>query len=56
MSILGCPNDYLVSAPTVLTLAGGDVVMALRLLVVSLLAAFVAYGRWSSFSFYRRRL
>ena len=31
---------------TVLTLAGGDVVTALIPLVVGLLAAFVAYGRW----------
>jgi DoxX-like family len=31
---------------TGLTLAGGDVVMALIPLVVGLLAAFVAYGRW----------
>jgi hypothetical protein len=31
---------------TVLTLAGGDVAMALIPLVVGLLAAFVAYGRW----------
>ncbi|MGE5850191.1 MAG: DoxX family protein [Candidatus Methylomirabilota bacterium] len=31
---------------TVLTLAGGDVVLALIPLVVGLLAAFVAYGRW----------
>jgi len=31
---------------TVMTLAGGDVVMALIPLVVGLLAAFVAYGRW----------
>jgi hypothetical protein len=32
---------------TVLTLAGGEVVTALIPLVVGLLAAFVAYGRWS---------
>lgn len=31
---------------TVLTLAGGDVVPALIPLVVGLLSAFVAYGRW----------
>ncbi len=31
---------------TVLTLAGGDVAMALIPLVVGLLSAFVAYGRW----------
>jgi uncharacterized membrane protein YphA (DoxX/SURF4 family) len=31
---------------TVLTLAGGDVVPALMPLVVGLLSAFVAYGRW----------
>ena len=31
---------------TVVTLAGGDVVPALLPLVVGLLAAFVAYGRW----------
>ena len=31
---------------TVLTLVGGAVAMALFLLVVGLLAAFVAYGRW----------
>ena len=31
---------------TALTLAGGDVVPALIPLVVGLLAAFVAYGRW----------
>jgi uncharacterized membrane protein YphA (DoxX/SURF4 family) len=31
---------------TVLTLAGGDVALALIPLVVGLLAAFVAYGRW----------
>ena len=31
---------------TVLTLASGDVAMALIPLVVGLLAAFVAYGRW----------
>ena len=31
---------------TVIGLAGGDVVMALIPLVVGLLAAFVAYGRW----------
>jgi DoxX-like family len=45
----------IMSGATVLTLVGGDVVMALMPLVVGLLAAFVAYGRWSSFSFYRRR-
>ena len=32
---------------TVLTLAGGEVVLALIPLVVGLLVAFVAYGRWS---------
>ena len=31
---------------TVFTLAGGDIVMALLPLLVGLLAAFVAYGRW----------
>ena len=31
---------------TVITLAGGDVVAALISVVVGLLAAFVAYGRW----------
>ena len=31
---------------TVLTLAGGDVALALIPLVVGLLAAFVVYGRW----------
>jgi hypothetical protein len=31
---------------TVLTLAGGDLLLALIPLVVGLLAAFVAYGRW----------
>ncbi len=31
---------------TVLTLAGGDVALALIPLVVGLLSAFVAYGRW----------
>jgi hypothetical protein len=33
---------------TALTLAGGDVEMALIPLVVGLLSAFVAYGRWRS--------
>jgi hypothetical protein len=33
---------------TGLTLAGGEVVLALIPLVVGLLAAFIAYGRWSS--------
>jgi uncharacterized membrane protein YphA (DoxX/SURF4 family) len=33
---------------TVLTLAGGEVVLALIPLVVGLLSACVAYGRWSS--------
>lgn len=33
---------------TVITLAGGDVVPALIPLTVGLLAAFVAYGRWST--------
>ena len=32
---------------TVLTLMGGDVALALLPLVVGLLSAFVAYGRWS---------
>ena len=32
---------------TVLTLSGGDVALALIPLVVGLLSAFVAYGRWS---------
>ena len=31
---------------TVLTLAGGDIALALIPLVVGLLSAFVAYGRW----------
>jgi hypothetical protein len=31
---------------TVLTLAGGEVALALIPLVVGLLSAFVAYGRW----------
>jgi uncharacterized membrane protein YphA (DoxX/SURF4 family) len=35
---------------TVLTLAGGQVVPALIPLAVGLLAAFVVYGRWSSFT------
>jgi uncharacterized membrane protein YphA (DoxX/SURF4 family) len=35
---------------TVLTLAGGDVALALIPLVVGLLSAFVAYGRWSRFT------
>ena len=35
---------------TVLTLAGGDVALALIPLVVGLLAAFVVYGRWSYFT------
>ena len=35
---------------TVLTLAGGEVAMALIPLVVGLLSAFVAYGRWSRFT------
>ncbi len=35
---------------TVLTLVGGDVALALIPLVVGLLSAFVAYGRWSSFT------
>jgi hypothetical protein len=36
----------IMSGATVLTLAGGDVALALIPLVVGLLAAFVAYGRW----------
>jgi DoxX-like family len=36
----------IMSGATVLTLAGGDVAPALIPLVVGLLAAFVAYGRW----------
>ncbi len=35
---------------TVLTLAGGDVALALIPLVVGLLSGFVAYGRWSCFT------
>jgi DoxX-like family len=35
---------------TVLTLAGGEVSLALIPLVVGLLSAFVAYGRWSCFT------
>src|SRR6266511_4078127 len=35
---------------TVLTLVGGDVALALIPLVVGLLSAFVAYGRWSCFT------
>jgi len=35
---------------TVITLASGEVVLALIPLVVGLLAAFVAYGRWSGFT------
>jgi len=35
---------------TVLTLVGGDIVTALIPLMVGLLAAFVAYGRWSRFA------
>jgi DoxX-like family len=35
---------------TVLTLAGGDLALALIPLVVGLLSAFVAYGRWSCFT------
>jgi len=35
---------------TVLTLAGGDIALALIPLVVGLLSAFVAYGRWSCFT------
>jgi hypothetical protein len=35
---------------TVLTLAGGDGALALIPLVVGLLSAFVAYGRWSRFT------
>jgi hypothetical protein len=33
---------------TALTLAGGDVALALIPLVVGLLLAFVAYGRWGA--------
>jgi DoxX-like family len=36
----------IMSGATVLTLAGGDIVMALIPLMVGLLSAFVAYGRW----------
>ena len=36
----------IMTGATVVTLAGGDVVMALIPLMVGLLAAFVAYGRW----------
>ena len=36
----------IMSGATVLTLAGGDVALALIPLVVGLLSAFVAYGRW----------
>ena len=36
----------IMSGATVLTLAGGDVALALIPLVVGLLAAFVTYGRW----------
>ena len=36
----------IMTGATVLTLAGGDVAPALISLVVGLLAAFVAYGRW----------
>jgi hypothetical protein len=39
---------------TVLTLAGGDVGMALIPLVVGFLLAFVAYGRWRRFSLLTR--
>jgi hypothetical protein len=35
---------------TGLTLAGSDVALALMPLVVGLLSAFVAYGRWSCFT------
>ena len=35
---------------TVLTLAGGDIALALIPLLVGLLSAFVAYGRWSGFT------
>jgi hypothetical protein len=35
---------------TVVTVAGGQLVPALIPVVVGLLAAFVAYGRWSSFT------
>ena len=37
----------IMSGATVLTLAGGEVAAALIPLLVGLLAAFVAYGRWS---------
>jgi hypothetical protein len=40
----------IMSGATVLTLAGGEVAMALIPLGVGLLLAFVAYGRWSSFT------
>jgi uncharacterized membrane protein YfcA len=40
---------------TVITLAGGDVASALIPLVVGLLAAFVAYGRWRLVAPRRRR-
>jgi DoxX-like family len=36
----------IMSGATVLTLAGGEVALALIPLVVGLLSAFVAYGRW----------
>jgi hypothetical protein len=35
---------------TVVTVAGGQLVPALIPVVVGLLAAFVVYGRWSSFT------
>src|SRR3990172_8315977 len=36
----------IMTGATVITLAGGDVAMALIPLAVGLLSAFVAYGRW----------
>jgi uncharacterized membrane protein YphA (DoxX/SURF4 family) len=36
----------IMTGATVLTLAGGDVALALIPLIVGLLSAFVAYGRW----------
>ena len=37
---------FIMIGATVLTLAGGDVALALIALLVGLLSAFVAYGRW----------
>jgi len=37
---------FIMIGATVLTLAGGDVALALIPLLVGLLSAFVAYGRW----------